>query len=84
MSTRRLLPAALIVAAALPATAAARPVDTAGINRRVTTADLDRPAPAPRDRFPWLEAAGLAGLVAAAGAGASTARRRRIRASAPA
>jgi hypothetical protein len=57
------------------------PVDRHGVNHRATTADVDRPAPVTMPEptgheFPWIEVAGLAGLVTVAGAGARSARRR--------
>jgi MYXO-CTERM domain-containing protein len=79
MSPRRICITVLVIAAAAPvASASARPVDLQGIHRRATVADLPDRSPAPRDdAFPWLEVAGVPGLVAVAGLGASTARRRR-------
>jgi hypothetical protein len=82
MTSTRFL-AALTAAAVLllPAVASARlPDPPIGMHHRITTADLDRPAPpaahqSAHDGFPWLETAGVAGLVVVAGAG--TARRRR-------
>jgi hypothetical protein len=84
MSNRRILPAVLLAAALLPVPAAsAMPVDRHGVHHRATTADVDRTATAPAPtvepaghEFPWIEVAGLAGLVTAAGAGAMSARRR--------
>jgi MYXO-CTERM domain-containing protein len=80
MSSSRICLAAVIAAAALPvSTAAAMPPDLHGVHHRATTADVERPAPARPERssheFPWIETAGLAALVAAAGA--TTVRRRR-------